>query len=169
MDEKLATQKPASDDTDPVAVAPGEGAVPEATVLHRAGTAREGQPARLVVLSGPRTGLEVPITEHEVTIGRGAENLVVLPDISVSRRHAVLRRENGGYVLFDQASGNGTRLNGKAVARSPLRSGDRIALGDSVVEFVDPDESTDRRPAPDRGSQSVPAAAREGLRKRGIL
>jgi pSer/pThr/pTyr-binding forkhead associated (FHA) protein len=168
MEPKLATQDPARDDTDPLAVAPGEGPGAEATVLHRPAANEVMQPARLVVLAGPRTGLEVPVTEHEVSIGRGPENLVVLPDISVSRHHAMLRRENGRYVLLDQASGNGTRLNGKPVTRSPLRSGDRIAFGDSLVEFFDPDEGTARSAAAPRASRSSSDAAREGLSRRAI-
>ena len=168
MEPKLATKDPARDDTDPIAAAPAEAAGAEATVLHRLPADEASQPARLVVLAGPRTGLEVPITDHEVSIGRGPENLVVLPDISVSRRHAMLRREKGRYVLFDQASGNGTRLNGKPVSRSPLRSGDRIAFGDSLVEFFDPDEGTAKSAAARRSPGTVPGAPREGLSRRSI-
>ncbi|MFL5374579.1 MAG: FHA domain-containing protein [Myxococcales bacterium] len=162
MEPKIATQDPVRDDTDPIAVVPPDGS--EATVLHRPGLDSELQPARLVVLAGPRVGLEVPVTEHEVTIGRGAENLVVLPDISVSRQHALLRRENGAYILLDQASGNGTRLNGKPVTRSQLRSGDRIALGDSIVQFVDPNEAT----SPKAKESQRPMAASEGLSRRAV-
>jgi len=165
MEPKLATQDPARDDTDPVACAPAEGT--EATVLHRVVPSESPQPARLVVLAGPRTGLEVPITEQEVSIGRGPENLVVLPDISVSRRHAMLRREEGRYVLFDNASGNGTRLNGKPVARSPLRSGDRIALGDSLVQFFDPDEGTAKSAAAE-AVRTNPGVRGERLSRRSI-
>jgi len=164
MEPKLATQDPARDDTDPIAVAPAEGS--EATVLHRVAPSEPLQPARLVVLAGPRTGLEVPITEQEVSIGRGPENLLVLPDISVSRRHAMLRREEGRYVLLDQASGNGTRLNGKPVARSPLRSGDRIALGDSLVQFFDPEEGTAKSAAAE--VRTNPGIPRERLSRRSI-
>ncbi|HZX67069.1 MAG TPA: FHA domain-containing protein, partial [Myxococcales bacterium] len=162
MEPKIATQDQGRDDTDPIAAVPPDGS--EATVLHRPGPDSEQQPARLVVLAGPRVGLEVPVTEHEVTIGRGAENLVVLPDISVSRQHALLRRENGAYILLDQASGNGTRLNGKPVTRSQLRSGDRIALGDSIVQFVDPNEAT----SPKALESQRPMAASEGLSRRAV-
>jgi hypothetical protein len=166
MEPKPAIQDPARDDTDPIAVAPAEGA--EATVLHRLAANEVSQPARLVVLAGPRTGLEVPLTEQEVSIGRGPENLVVLPDISVSRRHAMLRRENGRYLLFDQASGNGTRLNGKPVTRSTLRSGDRIAFGDSLVEFFDPDEGTAKSAAAAGNPATGPTPVREGFSRRSI-
>jgi len=169
MEPKPATLDPARDDTDPIAAAPVEGPAAERTVLHRPTAAEASQPARLVVLSGPRTGLEVPVIEHEVSIGRGPENLVVIPDISVSRRHAMLRRENGRYLLLDQASGNGTRLNGKPVTRSPLRSGDRIAFGDSLVEFFDPDEGTARSAAAPGAPRTGPGAAREGLSRRTIV
>src|SRR5256885_16314277 len=88
--------------------------------------------------------------------------MVVLHEISDSRSNAMLRRENGRYVLLDQASGNGTRLNGKPVARSPLRSGDRIAFGDSLVEFFDPDEGTAKSAAAAGAARTGAGAAGEG-------
>jgi predicted component of type VI protein secretion system len=94
-------------------------------------------PARLVVVHGALAGATVPLGDDETTIGRARANDVVLPDISVSRRHAVLRREVDGYVVVDRASGNGTRINGRSIQTARLRDGDELALGDSVVQFVD--------------------------------
>ena len=95
-----------------------------------------GQPARLLVVSGPRAGIVVALGHGELTFGRGWDNDVVLPDVSVSRRHALLRRDGREYVLLDQGSGNGTSVNGRAVEKVRLRDGDEISLGDSVVRFV---------------------------------
>src|SRR5256885_10734370 len=94
--------------------------------------------------------------------------MVVLHEISDSRSNAMLRRENGRYVLLDHASGNGTRLNGKPVSRSPLRSGDRIAFGDSLVEFFDPDEGTASSAAAPVVPGARPGPARERLSRRSI-
>ena len=93
--------------------------------------------ARLVVISGSRAGSAISLDDDETTLGRATNNDVVLTDISVSRRHALLRRETFGYVLVDQDSGNGTRLNGRSIQAARLRNGDEITLGDAVVQFVD--------------------------------
>jgi pSer/pThr/pTyr-binding forkhead associated (FHA) protein len=98
--------------------------------------AGETHPARLVVLRGSRAGSAVALGMDETSVGRATCNDVVLADISVSRRHALLRREPGGYVVVDRDSANGTRLNGRSVQRARLRNGDEIALGDAVVQFV---------------------------------
>lgn len=110
----------------------------DATVIQPRGEAAPGpgQPARLLVVSGPRAGVVVALGSGDLTVGRGWDNDVVLPDISVSRRHALLRRDGAEYVLLDQGSGNGTSVNGRAVETAWLRDGDEISLGDSVVEFV---------------------------------
>jgi Inner membrane component of T3SS, cytoplasmic domain len=95
------------------------------------------QPPRLVVVSGPRAGAVVALGDGELTLGRGWDNDLVLPDVSVSRRHALLRRAGAEVLLVDQGSGNGTRVNGRMVERVRLRNGDEISLGDSVVQFVE--------------------------------
>ncbi|MBS2024821.1 MAG: FHA domain-containing protein, partial [Deltaproteobacteria bacterium] len=85
-----------------------------------------------------RSGTEYTLTEIETSIGRGSDNVFVIPDISVSRRHVVVQREGDQYVVLDQRSGNGTRVNGKNVDRHVLSTGDEIAMGDTVVRFVEP-------------------------------
>lgn len=57
----------------------------------------------------------------------------------VSRAHAEIRREAGGFWLVDLGSKNPTRLNGETLEaghRYGLRCGDRFVLGDFVVEFI---------------------------------
>jgi len=110
----------------------------EPTLIHdrNGGLAGVLQPPRLVVVTGPRAGTVVALGAGELTVGRGRDNDVVLPDISVSRRHAVLRPDGEEYLLVDQGSGNGTRVNGRGVDKIRLRGGDEIALGDSVLQFV---------------------------------
>src|SRR5919108_784867 len=95
------------------------------------------QPARLVVVRGSSAGSAIVLGGDETSVGRAPYNDVVLPDISVSRRHALLRREAKGYVLLDRDSANGTALNGRRVHAARLRNGDEIALGDAAVQFVD--------------------------------
>ena len=112
----------------------------DATVIQDRAAARASgpaQPPRLLVVRGARAGAVILLGADELTVGRGWDNDVVLPDISVSRRHALLRRHGAGYLLLDLGSGNGTRVNGWMVAKARLRNGDEIALGDSVVQFVE--------------------------------
>jgi len=61
---------------------------------------------------------------------------VVLADGNVSRRHAEIRRQGPAWVLADLGSTNGTRLNGFPLTTpSELRSGDSIAVGNTVLHF----------------------------------
>lgn len=64
------------------------------------------------------------------TIGRTRDCDLCLTDLSVSRMHALLVRREGGWVLSDLGSHNGTRLNGWLI-REPVRvrAGDRVEFG----------------------------------------
>jgi predicted component of type VI protein secretion system len=67
-----------------------------------------------------------------ITLGRSASCDVRLPDASVSGRHASVRAGSSGYVIVDEGSTNGTRLNGeKLSAQAPraLKTGDVLLLG----------------------------------------
>ncbi|MER6002120.1 FHA domain-containing protein [Nonomuraea sp. NPDC051941] len=65
-------------------------------------------------------------------VGRGSACDLVLSDLTVSRVHAELRREDDGeWMLVDLGSLNGTRLNGwRLVGPARVRSGDEISFGD---------------------------------------
>lgn len=81
---------------------------------------------------------------HIVTVGRASGNDVVIPDPSVSRKHALLKRgEDGGFLMRDAGSSNGTTVNGSSVlARghgppAELKPGDNVQLGRVACTFVD--------------------------------
>jgi tetratricopeptide (TPR) repeat protein len=98
-----------------------------------------GGAARLRVTGGPKAGSEFKLGPGETTVGRQADNTVVIPDISVSRHHVTLRREGKGYVLVDLGSGNGTVLNGERLeGEAPLQDGDVFMMGDTEVRFEQP-------------------------------
>ncbi|MDQ3263873.1 MAG: FHA domain-containing protein [Myxococcota bacterium] len=101
--------------------------------------------------AGPKAGEEFPLDDNEVVIGRAVENAVSVPDTSVSRRHAMLKRVGGGWAVSDLGSGNGTLVNGEPVEQETvLRNGDVLACGDTELTFADGGNSTDRRPVPRR-------------------
>jgi hypothetical protein len=89
----------------------------------------------LVALEKNRPIKTFPVAKDRVIIGRLADSDVVVPDPGVSRRHAEVRRQDGRFVLIDLGSTNGTLVNGAAVGEHPLEEGDRIKLGNTVLEF----------------------------------
>lgn len=68
-----------------------------------------------------------------LTIGRAADNDLVLADGRVSRHHGRLSGRRGTLVFSDLGSTNGSRVNGVAVSELVLGAGDRIDLGDTVI------------------------------------
>src|SRR6202008_4535403 len=82
-----------------------------------------------------------------VTFGRDPANQVHLNDFSVSRRHCVIARDGGQYMVRDLGSHNGTLVNGTAVDERPLANGDRIAVGGSVFQFCTGEEASMPAPA----------------------
>lgn len=92
---------------------------------------------RLIVTRGVDEGKQFELTAPTVTVGRHSANVVALHDTQVSRRHLELRASTaGGYDLHDLGSGNGTLLNGRPIDTAPLRSGDSITLGQTVLMFT---------------------------------
>ncbi|MBI2956314.1 MAG: SpoIIE family protein phosphatase [Acidobacteria bacterium] len=96
-----------------------------------------------------------------VSIGRHASNDLALRDNRISRQHAVIRQQNGCYVVEDCGSRHGTLVNGEPVREARrLENNDRIEFGASdsyAVVFVTEEASrrrlldtvdTDTRPAP---------------------
>jgi hypothetical protein len=68
-----------------------------------------------------------------LTIGRAADNDLVLADGRVSRHHARLSGRRGTLVFSDLGSTNGSRVNGVVVSELVLGAGDRIELGDTTI------------------------------------
>ncbi len=83
------------------------------------------------------------LTEAEVRIGRDPSNSLAISDLSLSRRHCVLSRDEDSYKLCDLDSRNGTFVNGSVVSEKRLNHGDQISVGESVFVFLDKDEEPD--------------------------
>ena len=89
----------------------------------------------LIHLSAPRQGQRF-VFSRSVILGRGQQCDVVLPEASVSRRHAQISVADERCFLVDLGSGNGTFLNGEHLAEpTPLVSGDEVRVGTAVLEF----------------------------------
>jgi len=77
------------------------------------------------------------LTISPMSIGRDPENDISLPgDLQASRHHADLEFLNGGWVLRDTDSHNGTFVNGHRCVEQPLRGGDQIRIGWTTFTFV---------------------------------
>lgn len=119
---------------------------------------------RLVVLTGPAAGERHPLTAEQ-TLGRGRRATIRIADQQASRVHARVRVGPGGTTIEDLRSKNGLRLNGVRLDRRPipLRPGDEVAIGETLLALEDPDPAQPRPPGP-----AAPAAApgrRPGARR----
>jgi DNA-binding winged helix-turn-helix (wHTH) protein len=77
--------------------------------------------------------------QHRITIGRGAENDIVLPDPhkKVSRRHSVIEREGDRWWLIDEGSANGTFVRqGGGGGEVDVRSVETVLLQDGDVILI---------------------------------
>lgn len=85
----------------------------------------------LIVIAGELFGQMINLEEKKkVFFGRGNECDVVINDPSLSRKHCVVKNENGTIILEDLKSTNGTFVNGIKVDKIELQSGQRVFLGE---------------------------------------
>jgi FHA domain/Domain of unknown function (DUF1707) len=98
-----------------------------------------GRPAAPPPAAEPAPLYFPPGSGVRFTIGRTRDCDLCLTDLSVSRTHALLVRREGGWVLSDLGSHNGTRLNGWLI-REPVRvrAGDRIDFGSMAFILAEP-------------------------------
>jgi hypothetical protein len=83
----------------------------------------------LVVKEGELDGQSWTVDQDVITIGRGADCDIALPERQISRRHARIERRNQGYFLIDLGSRNGTFVNGQEINQPYfLQDGDEIQI-----------------------------------------
>jgi pSer/pThr/pTyr-binding forkhead associated (FHA) protein len=81
--------------------------------------------------------LLVAIDRDVLHVGRSPSADIVLDDATVSRRHAVIARQDGQTVLLDDRSRHGVVVNGQRVGRAVLHNGDTIHLGSVAMRYVE--------------------------------
>ncbi|MCA9424067.1 MAG: sigma 54-interacting transcriptional regulator, partial [Candidatus Omnitrophica bacterium] len=84
---------------------------------------------KLVQTSGDQAGREIDLVVGSNTIGRDLSNHIVVHSSGVSRHHATIRWEPPFCRILDQASTNGSFVNGTKVQIQGLQSGDTIRTG----------------------------------------
>lgn len=90
----------------------------------------------LVVTRGPNTGSQFRLDRPVMSAGRHQLSDIYLDDITVSRRHAEFRRENGEFHVVDRGSRNNTYVNREPVESAVLTNGDEIQIGNFRLVFV---------------------------------
>ena len=101
----------------------------------------------------------MPLDQSPITIGRSHENLIVLDDPRVSRKHLEIRVIREHFVLFDLNSSGGTFVNGQRVNQGILYSGDVISLAGVNLVFMQDSRlrtpGTDPLTAPGMGDRNT--------------
>jgi two-component system, cell cycle response regulator len=98
----------------------------------------------LTFLSGPAIGKEIHLVHQDLTLGRGNDCDIMIPDPSVSRKHLrIICRKVGKrgespvlkVVLRDLESKNGTMVNYARIHQVILQPGDKIILGQVILKY----------------------------------
>lgn len=99
---------------------------------------------KLKVIKGFAKDKVVSVETNELTIGRTEENILVVFDPSVSRKHSIIKKEGTVFKIIDRGSRNGTLLNGSAVVEEILKDGDTITIGNTTFRFGFTDSLSDQ-------------------------
>ena len=129
--------------TFPAAAAPAPAAAP----VHRPSPANAlphtTKPAatatsasRIVITGGPREGMEVPLGNQPLTIGRSSESGLVVRDDYTSTHHARIMLLNDSWVIQDLDSTNGTYLDGlRVVVPTQIPLNTPVKIGSTSFEL----------------------------------
>ena len=115
--------------TKPAASAPSAPAKP-------GGPATTSTVTKLVITSGPKAGLELPLGNEPMTIGRSSESGLVIRDDYTSTHHARLMLWNDEWVIQDLDSTNGTLVDGvRVVLPTPVPPNTTVTIGTTSFEL----------------------------------
>lgn len=96
--------------------------------------------ASLFVIRGKDVGRHILLRNDCTGVGRDADNELQLQDTEVSRHHAAIIRLEDHFEIKDLGSSNGTFLNSVRVQQQPLKSGDRLQIGRTLLVFTGSNE-----------------------------
>ncbi|MDP9373771.1 MAG: FHA domain-containing protein, partial [Chloroflexota bacterium] len=92
----------------------------------------------LIVQRGEDIGKRYDLDTVQLTVGRGADNDMVLNDPMVSRYHAVVKRQGGGFAIIDLGSANPVVINDRVLEPGlphQLQHRDVVFIGKTVFSF----------------------------------
>jgi two-component system cell cycle response regulator len=108
------------------------------SIMEREDAILADERPHLIVLRGPSLGDFFALEGEDLVLGSDPFRAdIVVRDVEVSPRHAgIYRKSGGGYFIRDLGAGEGTAVNEEVLGgERVLSDGDRISLGDSVLEF----------------------------------
>ncbi|MBO0980331.1 FHA domain-containing protein [Microbacterium sp. SD291] len=121
----------------PVAAPAAPAAKPASAKPAHTGPATIATAKKLVITSGPKAGLELPLGGESLTIGRSSESTLVIRDDYTSSHHARLLLRGDSWAIQDLDSTNGTFVAGQRVTGGPvaLSLGSPIKVGATTFEL----------------------------------
>jgi pSer/pThr/pTyr-binding forkhead associated (FHA) protein len=90
----------------------------------------------LKVTGGLITGKQFILYINPTRIGSSPDcEIYLFKDPTINPRHAAIRTVPGGFEIEDLQSAGGTYVNGQAIRRQRLRSGDQLQIGATTFQF----------------------------------
>ncbi len=108
---------------------------PSPRVRPSPASARAAQPAGHLYFSVD-DGPPVAVRKKVFLLGRGSKCDYILRDRGVSREHAVITMERGGWFIEDLNSANGVWLDGEQISKLRLKGGEEIQICNYTLRFV---------------------------------
>ena len=90
----------------------------------------------ITIIGGASRGKKFPLRSGVYSLGREGSCQIQLDSPMVSRLHSTIEVKDDGAVIIDHGSANGTIVNGARTERSALNNGDKIYIGDFVLEYA---------------------------------
>ncbi|ANM31996.1 hypothetical protein ABI59_00770 [Acidobacteria bacterium Mor1] len=90
----------------------------------------------MVAVEGRSAGVEYPLDQGVVVVGRGPSVDVAFDDPEMSRQHVAVEYAEQGFRVRDLGSTNGVLVNGVRVQVGDLSDGDRFEIGHTVFQLV---------------------------------
>lgn len=103
--------------------------------VDRIATKRKLRKSRLVIERGPEEGARLDIASERVTLGRSVICDLAVTDEAVSGTHCEIVANEGGFLLRDLGSTNGTWLGGVRIREAWLEPGSLIRIGRTEIRF----------------------------------
>ena len=113
----------------------------------------------LKILTGPRQGLNVPLSAASILLIGRKKGELILNDPLVSSAHAKIFPTQDGWFIEDLGSTNGTTVDGQLIRNSQIRPGAEITIGNSrMILFVGLAGQRDEQEPPANAQQQLDIA-----------
>jgi pSer/pThr/pTyr-binding forkhead associated (FHA) protein len=107
----------------------------------------------IIVKLGDRIIHRYYFDKDMLSVGRARENDIVIENLSVSRNHLRIKKQDNKFIMTDMNSANGTIVNGVRVSKTELVHNDEITVGKHSMVFINADDES-----VDASQRSAPAS-----------